>query len=238
MIIDMGPDASSAAFSYGKSLVDVRYHLQTHPHSDHFDPQVFSTRAPEYLAVDPPPLEVYGSLKTLERMAKMVAGEGYVDDFLLPDQQQRLHLNVVPVEPLRTYQMGRYKVIPFWANHDDSVESLLYCVSQGRRTIFYGTDTDVIPEESWRGFHMTDLQFNVVVLDHTYGPGAYNGGHLDADRFVSQIQRMKDERLLSEDARVLATHISHEGNPTHNELSDYAAQFGYEIAYDGLVLKL
>jgi phosphoribosyl 1,2-cyclic phosphate phosphodiesterase len=47
---------------------------------------------------------------------------------------------------------------------------------------------------------------------------------------------MKAEQLLSERARILATHISHEGNPPYAELSEYAARFGYDIAYDGLVI--
>jgi len=47
---------------------------------------------------------------------------------------------------------------------------------------------------------------------------------------------MKEENLLAKNARILATHISHEGNPLHSELSEYAAEHGYEIAYDGLVI--
>ncbi len=37
-------------------------------------------------------------------------------------------------------------------------------------------------------------------------------------------------------ARVFATHIAHEGNPVHPELSAFAAQHGYEIAYDGFTV--
>src|SRR5260370_34065047 len=47
LLIDMGPDIMSASFLYEKSIADIRYHLQTHYHSDHFDSQGFSTRSPE-----------------------------------------------------------------------------------------------------------------------------------------------------------------------------------------------
>ena len=40
------------------------------------------------------------------------------------------------------------------------------------------------------------------------------------------------------DGRVFATHIAHEGNPSHEELSAFAKQNGYEIAYDGLLLSI
>ena len=49
---------------------------------------------------------------------------------------------------------------------------------------------------------------------------------------------MRDEGLLRERARIFATHISHEGNPVHPELARYAAERGYEVAYDGLAVEV
>lgn len=236
LLIDMGPDLMSASFMHGKSIVDIRYHLQTHSHSDHFDSQVFTTRIPEYMGVDTPKLQVYGSEKTLTKMAEMVRNEGYVHNFLDPAEQARMNLEVIPVKPFDSLKIGAYDATAFPSNHDGTVESLLWAITENGSTLFYGTDTDVLPEETWEGFHAKNLRFNVVVLDQTYGPNADSGGHLNADRFVEQIRRMKAEALLADNARILATHISHEGNPPHAELSEYAARFGYEIAYDGLVI--
>jgi phosphoribosyl 1,2-cyclic phosphate phosphodiesterase len=236
LLIDMGPDIVPASFLSGKSIADIRYHLQTHSHSDHFDPQVFTTRVPEYMGVNTPRLKVCASAKTLEKMVEMVKNEGYVDNFLDAGEQARMNLEVVPVKPFDSFTIGNYHVTAFPANHDPSVEPLLWAITEHDFTIFYGTDTDTIPEPTWQGFHNKRLKFNVVILDHTYGPNAGSGGHLNAGRFVQQIQRMQAEDLLADRARILATHISHEGNPPHAELSEYAARFGYEIAYDGLVI--
>lgn len=236
LLIDMGPDIMAASFMYGKSIADIRYHLQTHSHSDHFDPQVFTTRIPEYMGVNIPKLKVYASEKTLTKMSEMVRNEGYVNNFLEPKEQERMNLEVFPVKPFDVFKMGNYEVIAFPTRHDELVESFLYSITENNFTLFYGTDTDVLSEEIWKGFHEKSLKFNVVVLDQTYGPDADNGGHLNANRLIQQVQRMKEERLLAEGVRILATHISHEGNPPHSELSDYAAKSGYEIAYDGLVI--
>jgi len=236
LLIDMGPDIMSASFLYGKSIADIRYHLQTHSHSDHFDSQVFTTRSPEYRGVNTPRLQVYASTKTLARMAEMVKNDGYVNNFLEATEQARMNLEVFPVKPFDSFKIGSYDATAFPTDHDTAVESLLWAITENDFTLFYGTDTDIIPEETWKGFHEKNLKFNVVVLDHTYGPDADSGGHLNANRFVQQIQRMKVEELLADHARILATHISHEGNPPHAELSEYAAKFGYEIAYDGLVI--
>jgi phosphoribosyl 1,2-cyclic phosphate phosphodiesterase len=236
LLIDMGPDTMSAFFLYGKSMTDIRYLLQTHSHSDHFDPQILAARSPEYKGVNIPRLQVYASAKTLAKMAEMVKGEGYVDDFLLPMEQARMNLEVFPSEPFESFRIGNYEAVAFPTDHDPRVESLLWAITEDNVTLFYGTDTDSFPEETWKGFHEKGLKFNIVSLDHTYGPGVDGGGHLNADRFVQQIERLKAERLLADHARILATHISHEGNPPHAELSDYAARFGYEIAHDGLVI--
>jgi phosphoribosyl 1,2-cyclic phosphate phosphodiesterase len=47
---------------------------------------------------------------------------------------------------------------------------------------------------------------------------------------------MREEDLLTDQARAFATHIAHEGNPVHPELVGFAARHGYEIAYDGLTV--
>ena len=236
LLIDMGPDIVSASFSCGKSIADIRYLLQTHSHSDHFDPQVFTTRVPEYKGANTPALQVYASAKTLAKMAEMVKREGYADNFLESSEQTRMNLEVNAIKPFDSVRVGNYEVTALLANHDATVASLLWSIRENFFSLLYATDTDTIPEATWNGFHEKNLKFNVVVLDHTYGPDTDGRDHLNAARFVQQIQRMRAEQLLDRRARIFATHLSHEGNPPHAELSEYAARFGYEIAYDGLVI--
>lgn len=236
LLIDLGPDALAASFLYRKPFGRIRYCLQTHPHSDHFDASHLATRAPEYAGVDVPPLQIAGSPATLQAMSQRVAGEGCGSGLFDPDELRRMNLQILPVEPFRAFEMGAYRVVSFPANHDAAVDSRLYAICEDGFSMFYGTDTDVLPEVTWQGLREKRIRFDVVILDHTYGPGADGGGHLNAHRFIEQVRRMREENLLSENARILATHISHEGNPPHAELSEYAAKRGYEIAYDGLTV--
>jgi phosphoribosyl 1,2-cyclic phosphate phosphodiesterase len=104
------------------------------------------------------------------------------------------------------------------------------------RSIFYGVDTAALPEETWRAFHQHECRFDVVILDHAYGAGLPGADHLSADQFLAHAARLREEGLLAEGGRILATHISHEGNPPHPELARCAAEHGYEIAYDGMVV--
>ncbi len=118
------------------------------------------------------------------------------------------------------------------------MESLLFAITVGGFTIFYGTDTSGLSEETWQAFHQHQYRFDLVILDHTYGPGQEAGDHLNAAHFIEHVNRMREEDLLADRARLLATHIAHEGNMVHPELAAYATGHGYEIAYDGLSIQL
>ncbi len=236
LLIDLGPDIMPASFMHNISIADIRYCLQTHSHSDHFNASHLSTRLSEYACVNAYPLEIYASEGTLRKMSEMLKNEGYINDLFESKEQERMNLKVHRVLPLQTFPVGKYEVTAFLANHDDSVESLLYSVKENETVLFYGTDTNDLPEETWDGFHKIGVQFNILILDHTYGPNISSGGHLSADKFISHINRMRKENLLTEQARIIATHISHEGNPVHEELEKFASKNGYEIGYDGLVI--
>jgi phosphoribosyl 1,2-cyclic phosphate phosphodiesterase len=95
-----------------------------------------------------------------------------------------------------------------------------------------------LPEESWQALCRHTLRFDVVILDHTYGPAQTGSDHLDANQFVEHARRMRVEGLMDSNARVFATHIAHEGNPAHPDLESFAGQHGYEVAFDGLVIDI
>jgi phosphoribosyl 1,2-cyclic phosphate phosphodiesterase len=237
LLLDLGPDIMTSSFMHGCSLSRVHYCLQTHAHADHLDTSHFLSRSPGYGVVGAPRLHFYASPGTLRRAAELLERDTAPASLFDPEVGERLNLVVHRIEALQCFTMGRYQVTAFPANHDPEVDPLLYAVETDRRCIFYGLDTAALPEETWSGFHRRKLQFDVVILDHTYGPGESGSDHLSARLFVEHVTRMREEGLLAGDARAFASHIAHEGNPVHPELADWAADHGYEIAYDGLVVS-
>ncbi len=236
LLIDLGPDIMTAASMHGRPLTNVRYCLQTHAHADHLDPSHLLSRSPGYGVVGAPRLHLYASPATTRLMAQLLERDCAPANLLDPEVGERLNLEIHQVEALQSFASGPYQVTAFPANHDPTVEPLLYAIEADERCIFYGIDTATLPEETWQGFHRSKLRFDVVILDHTYGPHQAGSDHLSAHQFIEHVARMRQEGLLAEQARVLATHIAHEGNPVHPELAGWAAQHGYEIAYDGLTV--
>ncbi len=236
MLIDLGPDIMTASNLHGRPLTGVRYCLQTHAHADHMDTSHLLSRSPAYGVVGAPRLHLYASRATLQVAAQLLERDCAPSGLLDPEMGERLNLQIHPVEAGQSFTLGAYRVTAFAANHDPFVEPLLYAVQTDARTIFYGADTAALPEETWRGFHQHRLCFDLVILDHTYGSHELGEDHLSAYQLIEHVARMREEELLTADARVLATHIAHEGNPPHPELAAFAAEHGYEVAYDGLTV--
>jgi phosphoribosyl 1,2-cyclic phosphate phosphodiesterase len=237
LLIDLGPDIMTAAFMHDRPLTRVRYCLQTHAHADHLDPSHLLSRSPGYGVIGAPRLNFYGSAGTIREVAERLAPDLAPAGLLDPVVGERLNLTVHHVEALQPFEAGPYRVVPFTANHDPAVEPLLYAVTGQRRTLFYGVDTASLSEETWQGFHRYGLRFDLVILDHTYGPAEPESDHLNAAGVVEHIRRLRDEGLLAAGARAVATHIAHEGNPPHPVLARWAAERGYEVAYDGLSVE-
>jgi phosphoribosyl 1,2-cyclic phosphate phosphodiesterase len=238
LLIDLGPDIMSAAQMHRVDLTRVCYCLQTHPHADHMDLSHLLSRSPGFGVVGAPRLHFYASAATLqcadETFGRDLSEYGLFD----PAAGEKLNLHLHRVEPLQPIQVGPYRVIAFPANHALGLGALLYAVEWNDRCIFYGIDTAALPEGTWQAFHRQEMRFDLVVLDHTYGPEEEGSDHLSARQLVEHARRMREEGLLKADGRVFGSHIAHEGNPPHTALTGFASQHGYEIAYDGLVVAV
>jgi phosphoribosyl 1,2-cyclic phosphodiesterase len=237
LLIDLGPDIMAASQIHGRSLQQVQYCLQTHPHADHMDLSHLLSRSPGFGVVGAPVLQFYASRETLQRAARTFESlAGF--NLLSSEAEKQLNFSVHQLQPLEPFQAGPYSVTAFPANHAPGVGAMLYAIEANRRAIFYGTDTGPLFEETWQVFPERKMRFDVVILDHTYGPNQTGGDHLCARQVIEHANRMRTEGILDRHGRVFATHIAHEGNPAHGELEAFAKGQGYEVAYDGLVLEV
>jgi glyoxylase-like metal-dependent hydrolase (beta-lactamase superfamily II) len=152
LLIDLGPDIMAASQIHGCSLSNVSYCIQTHPHADHLDLSHFLSRSPDYGVVGAPCLNFYASRETLQRAAQTFEQDLSGDSFLSPDTEKKLNLKLHSIEPLQPFTFGRYRVTALPANHAPTMGAMLYAVESEGRSMFYGTDTATLLEQTWRGF--------------------------------------------------------------------------------------
>jgi phosphoribosyl 1,2-cyclic phosphate phosphodiesterase len=237
LLIDLGPDLMAASQQHGVSLANVRYCLQTHEHSDHLDPSHLHSRSPLCGVLDAPRLHYYASPNALRRAARILGKAENGAGLFAPDIGDRLNLNVYDVEPFQQFCVGPYQVLSLQANHAPETTAMLYLIERDGRILFYGTDTSEMPEATWKALASYGKPFHLVILDHTFGYKKRSGGHMNTEQFLEQVARMRAMGLVAADARIFATHIAHHSNPIHPELVAFAAQHGYEVAYDGLSIE-
>lgn len=238
LIIDLGPDIVSASQMHQCSFANVRYCLQTHPHSDHLDLSHLLARSPDYGTVGAPLLSLYASAKTLHRASETFVRDLAEYDLRSADAESRLNLKIHDLTPLEPFTLANYRVTGYPASHAPDVGAMLYSVESGDHAIFYGTDTASLSEATWQALSQLRMRFDLVILDHTYGPQQPESDHLCAAGVIEHVQRMRHEGLLKPNGLAFATHISHEGNPAHPALAAFAQQNGYQVAHDGLILEI
>ncbi len=236
LIIDLGPDSVSACTEYNIDLSKIKYILQTHAHSDHFDAGHLVTRHVDYVSINMQDITLVSSPNTMKVLNSKMQSEDFRIDIFNTDCQRELALQLNTISHKEQIILGDYKISAFESLHDISEQSLIYLIQSKDKTILYGTDLLEISEEVYT--LLKNYYIDVVILDQTYGEEYNAGGHLDAGEVVKIINRMKEMQIISECSQIFATHISHEGNNTHEVMEEIARQNFYNIAYDGCTVEV
>jgi phosphoribosyl 1,2-cyclic phosphate phosphodiesterase len=158
LLIDLGPDIMTSAQLHQVDLTGVRYVLQTHFHADHLDLSHLLSRSPGFGVVGAPRLHFYASPGTLGRAARIFQKDLAGYDLLSEEAENELNLELHPVEALQAFEVGDYRVIAYPANHAPGSGAMLFSIQGEGRTIFYGTDTAILLEETWVGFMISDFR--------------------------------------------------------------------------------
>ncbi|MFN2111164.1 MAG: MBL fold metallo-hydrolase, partial [Anaerolineae bacterium] len=184
------------------------------------------------------PLTLAGSRQTLEALDNLIQKRCAYGSLFSTSTQQALDLEIKEVTPYERYTIGPYNITGYPANHATEYAALLYSIAYEDHAIFYGTDTAPLFDAVWHDLIAKETRFDLFILDHTYGQGYPSTDHLATEDFIRHVDLINKHRLLKEDGRIYATHLSHEGIQEHEALQQFANRHGYHIAYDGLVIGL
>ena len=223
LIIDLGPDFMSAAFMHGVDTTEIMHWLQTHSHFDHFSAAHLVTRLGEYAVEGVRPLFLFASSKTIQGMSEKFSREVPGGNLTETAWLDRLTISPTAVKYNKEYVCGKYAVTAFDANHDEEDGASVYFVADDTCKLFYALDTDGLTDETLDYFAADRISLDVVILDHTYGYHVYANDHLNANNFIKTVNEMKERGIITENTKIFASHISHEGNLPHDEFVQFAA---------------
>lgn len=138
------------------------------------------------------------------------------------------------VKPFQSFNIGKYKIrtLSISQNDDFTGEGMFYAITDGHKTLFYGVDTYVLPEENWPA--MKGLIFDTIILDETFGfKNPPNKDHHNIPIFLATVDRLKVEGFTHPETKFYTQHMSHH-NPPHDRLTKIMAKHKIIIPYDGL----
>ena len=119
------------------------------------------------------------------------------------------------------------------ADHDKREECLVYICKKDGKTVFYGHDTGSnLSEEAWR--LLTAQRYDLISLDATMGKKTIGGYHMGLPDVEMVVEKLTGLGCVDDKTVKVINHFSHNGEMTHDQLTDWGAQRGILAAYDGM----
>jgi phosphoribosyl 1,2-cyclic phosphate phosphodiesterase len=224
--IDHSPDTVVHMQRARRSLAKVRTIIMTHEHPDHlFASELKRTVNLGQDVARQPPIAVYANEPVLAMVRKAFK---HPLDFRLD-----LQPTLVPFTPV-TLADGVTTVLPLPATHCE--EAVLFRVTRGGRSLFYGHDSGVYKTETLDALGAGG-PLDIALLDctHTTRTDVAFKHHLGISTLLNMVDELRRRGAVNDRTRVIATHFSpHSGATCHEELVRLLMPHGVETAFDGM----
>ncbi|MDE5897309.1 MAG: hypothetical protein K2H43_05820 [Clostridia bacterium] len=217
----------SLRFGYDYTALDALF--ITHTHCDHFALddliQRFSCNSMNRMREV---LQVFGNSEAVRRLEEA-----------MPDAELKNSFSVRTLSNMQSASAGNYTITAFRSEHMDTEESLIYLFSGQGKNYLHVVDSAEPLDCVYGYLSEHKIKLDAVALDCTFAllKKEYFG-HMN----FTQNRRVKDRLTaigaVREDTRFVLTHISHFAGNTHDRLEQEVRPYGFEVAYDGLLLTV
>lgn len=232
ILVDFGPDSFFQQIAFGIDDLKIRRIIITHPHIDHLLPdELYWRLGPSYSQVSQE-IAVYGGHRVfgaLFGLANKNAG---------PVSAADLHIRPVALQPGKVVVEDDFELLPMAADHMPGGTAMLYSLKRGGRKVLILNDTGWPPEETWQ--LLAGQAADMAAVDSTCGlayPDA-RSGHMGCNTVKKLVAELRKIGAVKPEARIFATHFSHNGGANHDDLVRFFAPDGIEVACDGLTVEL
>lgn len=226
--IDFSADTVMHLIRSGRDLTGVRTLLFTHQHSDHIVPSELAWASGPFTNTPPQePIAVYGNAEVIAMLSQ---------EFPNPAKANlALQAPLEPLVPVTTPSGDT--ILPLPADHAPGALTLRITRASGK-SIFWGHDSGLYPEAT-RAALAAGSPLDIALFDCTYGGApSTNRGHMGVDGVIQMAAALRECGAASEKTKLIATHFSHNGGLTHEELVEAFLPHGIAVAYDGIVVRV
>lgn len=231
ILIDFPADTYLHVLNYGLDLRDIKTCLITHAHEDHLYERDFYYRTHGFAYMKDEekkePLHIYASDKTGAVIRSHLAANRQ-------DERDPNSIRVHMIEPFEPFEVEGYKITPLEADHDITVQPLMYIIQKDGKSLLYAHDTGYFTERTWEMLEGSDICFDFVSLDcnNILQRGTVRN-HLGLFMCQRVEERLRRCGCVDDHTKICINHFSHNGGLIHDELVPEAKKYGYKVAYDG-----
>ena len=230
LLIDFGPDLVASCQKLKLNLFNVRTLLITHSHEDHLYLPNLGMRKKGF----------NGSFSELPEMEIVCTRD--VKEIIENSEYFEGSKSILrPVEEFEGLDSNGYSIISFPANHRVGENyGRIYLVSACGKTLFYATDTGPINQDSLEKLKgELNGKIDLLLMDATMGfTKTEYPYHNNFYTFNKTVEIFREKELLAEDAKIVAHHFSHHGNPSQEKLEESYGANDIAVAYDGFAIEI
>ena len=222
--IDFGPDTFYHMVKFGLRLDLLTDLIFTHSHRDHFNPGELENRRRGMSRVpEDSLLRIIGDTPLIDRLEKEIDAE-----------KSKLTLARV-AHGSRLILADGVELTALRAEHG-TPDALIYAFRTPEWSCFIANDTGWFPGETWD--LLKKFRFDAVILDCCYQNIDHRTRHMGGESFLALLGELRKMGSLSEKARLVANHFSHNPGMSHEDLCRWLDPCGVETGFDGMVLEL
>ena len=232
--LDFPVDALMHTLHGGLDMRKVRHVLITHNHHDHF----MGADAISRPLWEGEPMRFYGSEKSIVGFRRGIDAS----EQAYREGRRIRTSNYVPeahyLEMFTPTEINGYRVIPLRAHHAENVEAMNFIIGKNGKNVLWAHDTGLFHPETKEYLKDCGIRFDFVSLDCTLARGKQiTKSHMDLEWCAETAAFLREIGCIDESTIIVLSHIGHLVERTHEELEQEAAEFGFEVAWDGRVFE-
>lgn len=220
--VDFGPDTLAQIQRDQLDPCDWTATLFTHSDEDHLCVGEFQYFLYPFNDREFMDFQIYGNAKVCE---------------IIRRRYPEWPMEVNEIETWKPFDHMGYRITPLLANHKTDEDALNFVIEKDGKKLIYATDTGVWNEPTFEA--AAGLMVDALVIECTEGFALTDyWGHLDINECLDMVSRMRKLDVVSDHARIVTTHHSHQGNARHCDLVKTLGKHAIEVGYDGLEFEI
>lgn len=239
-MIDFGPDVLAASQMYDAPLSLLQDVFITHTHEDHLCiPNVEALTMADFRKGHFP-IRFYISEKGLHWLHKYIEAVKPLGLDGLSKLRDTGRLQLLPVVPYTWFKAADMNIFAIETNHNGHMgeKAINYLFDRGKEgKLLYACDTGLYSEHNLEA--LQNQKADILIMEGTLGSKdtGRDGGHMNADHFLEQVDNLLRVGALKPDAQVYVTHINQVQTFSHEEYQRYMtlnSQALITVAFDGM----